>query len=108
MKKPTSVKIAGHDYKIKWMDVEWGHEMERQGDCSAGSLLIRVVDDLRASETLWHEIGHGIYYEYAVGQVEGEEAINSLYMMGIYQVLCDNPEIRDMCLKNNLSKPEKV
>lgn len=96
MNFPTAVKIAGHIYEIEWKDADWKDDSGREGDCSATNLLIRVAKGVRAVETLWHEIGHGVYYEYAIEQVEGEEAINSLYMMGIYQVLVDNPEIRSL------------
>ena len=50
----------------------------------------------RAIETLLHEIGHAIYHEYSIGEASGEEAINSLYMSGIHQVMVDNPRVVEL------------
>jgi len=93
MKLPKHLKVAGHVYTVEWMSRQWKDEMERQGDCLVSELRIRIAEDERLLETLLHEIGHAIYYEYSLAHVEEEEAINSLYMSGLHQVLKDNPMV---------------
>ena len=75
------------------MTPEWKDEMERQGDCLVSELRIRVVADERRLETLIHEVGHAIYYEWGLTHAQDEEAINSLYCSGLHQVMVDNPGI---------------
>ena len=93
---PEKVKVAGFTYTIRLVEGEWGEHTEKHGQCDPSKLEIIVVDDVRVKETLWHEIGHAIYYEYNIKEVKGEEAINSLYMLGIFQVLVDNTAMRKL------------
>jgi hypothetical protein len=93
MKRFESVKVAGHIYQIQYMPEEWGDEMVRQGDCCPTSLRIRISPNARWKETLIHEIGHAIYYEYSIGHCSEEESTNSLYMSGMHQVMVDNPSL---------------
>ena len=90
------IKIAGHDYQIKVMEKDWISQTGSRGQCDSDALVIRIAAKMprsRAIETLLHEIGHGIYHEYSIGEASGEEAINSLYMSGMHQVLVDNPRV---------------
>ena len=99
MSLPNKVKVAGHTYDIEWMPDTWMDDAERHGDCTTTLLRIRILKDKRWKETLIHEIGHAIYYEYGLVHVEEEEAINSLYMSGMHQVITDNLKIAKAILE---------
>lgn len=90
----SKVKVAGHWYKVKWRDSDWLHLSESLGNCDTTKLEINIVMNDRWPETLWHEVGHAIYYEYGIKHVAEEEPVNGLYMSGVHQVLKDNPEMR--------------
>ena len=90
------IKVAGHNYQVKIMEEDWVSQTSSRGQCCSNTLVIRIASKMKRSrgvETLLHEIGHAIYHEYSIGEVSGEEAVNSLYMSGIHQVLVDNPQL---------------
>ena len=93
----NSVRIAGHPYQIMWMPEDWTTDTGLRGQCDPDQLRIRIAKGQpvsRTMETLWHEIGHGVFHEYGVDHVDkSEEAVNSLYMSGLYQVIMDNPHL---------------
>ena len=96
MKIPNKIRIAGHDYKVKWDDK--GLVKERLiGDISNDFKEIRLCKyykDKRAraqseiERCLFHEILHGIDCHYNHDSLS-EKAVDRL-SNGLYQVLSDN------------------
>jgi len=87
-----SVKVAGHRYKIRLVG---GEHTPNHGQCDTGALLISLTrgEASRMRETLIHEIGHAIYYEYDVESCADEECRVSRLSTGWHQVLVDNPKL---------------
>ena len=96
------LRIGPQTYTVEVKDKQWVEESGAHGRCDSGQCLLQITDGARFIDTLWHELGHAIYYEYHIREVVGEEAINSLYMSGILQVLRDNPELKDNLWTNVL------
>ena len=90
-----SIRVAGHDYTLRIMPEDWGDDSSNHGNCCTSKLEIKVARGhiSRMRETLLHEIGHAIYYEYSLDEASGEEHVNSLYCSGWYQVFRDNPQL---------------
>lgn len=100
------IKVAGQYYQVMVVD-QFLETTQSRGQCCSDTLIIRISAKLPLSrflETLIHEVGHAIYHEYAIDEVKGEEAINSLYMSGFHQVLIDNPEYRDIISSDDAAK----
>ena len=96
------IRIAGHPYTLKFMNDEWTKNTGFRGQCLSDELELLVASNLpdsRTLETIWHEIGHAVHHEYAVDFQGDEESRNSLYMSGLYQVMCDNPWLLEMQLE---------
>ena len=96
MKIPDKVRIAGHDYKVRWDDKGLVKE-SLIGDISNDFKEIRLCryyKDERAraqselEETFLHEILHGIDRHYNNDSLD-EKEIGRL-SNGLYQVLSDN------------------
>jgi len=105
MKLPKTIKIGGHQYKVVFPYV-FTERFDRTGDHDGDSKIIRIVEELgnikRADSaiivTLIHEILH------AISQVAGNDMFNGdvgetrieALSEGIYQVLMDNPKLKDV------------
>ena len=99
MKLPSQIKIAGHIYKIEVRDGQWSKDSGYRGVTDSNILLININGDMpksRQTETVIHEIFHGIYHEYGVKENDTEERIVTQFATGIYQVFVDNPELKKM------------
>ena len=98
MKKPKTVKVGGHNYKVLW-PYKFRERSDIQGQCDSGLMEIRVDnDDGNSNEraescqmvTFIHELLHAI--DIASGHkvfINNEPAIEGI-SEGIYQVLVDN------------------
>lgn len=105
MKIPSKIKIGGHQYKIIFPYV-FTERFDRCGDHDFSTKTIRITetegDVKRANSgivvTLIHEILHAIDgnsgYDMFYGE-EGEKRIEAI-SEGIYQVLVDNPELKEV------------
>ena len=99
------IRVAAHDYVLEHKSKEWSTDGEQFGMCDREQLILKIVDPSlcawdRYLETIVHEVGHAIFYEYHIGQLEAhgaiaslEEHINSLMSTGWFQVLRDNPQL---------------
>ena len=96
MKIPKKIRIAGHDYKIKWDDknLPKSHSI---GDISNDFKEIRLCKHFKSKrarakseieETFFHEILHAVDKNYNNNALS-EKALNRL-SNGLYQVLKDN------------------
>ena len=91
---PKSVKICAH-----WHSVEVRKTLKHKGEAATGHIdhstnKIRLSSRPSRSiltETLWHEILHSIAEQMGIGIEEG--TVQAL-AIGVFQVLCDNPEMR--------------
>jgi len=97
MKIPKKVRIAGHDYKVKWDDKrlskksligDINNDFKEIGLCRyyKGSKRARAQSELE--RTLFHEILHGIDCHYDNDSLK-EKEVDRL-ANGLYQVLSDN------------------
>lgn len=106
MNIPKTIKIGGHQYKVIF-PYTYTERYDRWGDCDDTMKIIRVTDsdgggakraDSSIIVTFIHEILHGIDcltgHKMFSGE-EGEKRIESL-SEGIYQILVDNPKLKDI------------
>lgn len=94
MKIPSSVRIAGVEYKIEYVPYLNNGENLAYGYISYDDCAIQLSDTAGTAHekrcvTLWHEILHGIRESNGM-EIENEEAVVDMFARGIYQVLQDN------------------
>ena len=96
MKIPNKIRIAGHDYKVKWDDKNLTEE-NSIGDINNDFKEIRLCKYYKSKRAraqseiercLFHEILHGIDCHYNNDSLS-EKAVDRL-SNGLYQVLSDN------------------
>ena len=96
MKIPNKIRIAGHDYKVKWDDKNLPKE-DSIGDIDNDFKEIRLCKHYKSKRAraqseiercLFHEILHGIDCHYNNDSLS-EKAVDRL-SNGLYQVLSDN------------------
>jgi hypothetical protein len=107
MKRPNRVKIGAHWYRIEWIP-QASLSGRFVGLCYHTSKVIKIAAGLpirMTTQTLIHEIMHGIYYEWgltnsempdehhAAGLCSEENAVNGI-SQGFTTVLVDNPPLR--------------
>ena len=105
MRLPKTIKIGGHQYRVIFPYI-FTERNDRTGDCDFSGKIIRIVEavggekrsDSAIVTTLIHEILHAI--DNVTGQkmfdtTNGEDMIDGL-SEGIYQVLVDNPKLKDI------------
>ena len=94
MKIPESVRIAGTEYEVEYVDhlndgvtLAYGHiDFENCKIELAGTI---GKSHQKRCKVLWHEILHGIVEDNGM-KLENEEEIVEMFSKGIYQVLQDN------------------
>lgn len=94
MKIPSEVRIAGVDYLVTIREgLNDGLKMLR-GEISFSNSVITLCPSQNhqaMSQTLLHEILHGIFYHYGIEMEEKkEEEVVERLSHGLYQVLQDN------------------
>ena len=96
MKIPNKIRIAGHDYKVKWDDKNLTKE-NSIGDISNDFKEVRLCKRYKSKRAraqseiercLFHEISHGIDCHYNNDSLS-EKAVDRL-SNGLCQVLSDN------------------
>lgn len=102
MKIPESVRIAGVEYKIRYVsDLNNGTNLA-YGYIDYENSVINLSSTIgtehqKRCQVLWHEILHGIRENNGM-QIENEEAVVDMFAKGIYQVLQDNgARLFDLC-----------
>ena len=105
MRMPSTLKIGGHQYKVVFPYV-FTERKDRNGDCDFSGKVIRIVEFVEGEKrsnsaivtTLIHEILHAI--DNVTGQnmfdVNNGESMADGLSEGIYQVLIDNPELKEI------------
>lgn len=105
MKIPSTIKIGGHQYKIIFPYV-FTERYDRYGDSDFSKKIIRIRKAINGAPlaesgiivVLIHEVLHAIDntlgYDLFSGN-DGERALEGL-SEGIYQVLVDNPKLREV------------
>lgn len=94
MKIPESVRIAGVEYPVVYVENLNNGVTLAYGHIDYENCLIELSDNYGTAHekrcmTLWHEILHGIR-EHNGMEIENEEAVVDMFSKGIYQVLQDN------------------
>lgn len=91
---PSSVKILGHEYVVKKIELGSGHEI--CGDCDASASVIRINTQITRTQmesTFLHEVIEAINSLLDLGlahpQIMGVE-------VGLYQVLTENGLLREI------------
>lgn len=99
MNIPKKIRIGGIDHPIKYKDNLRNENDERlygQIDLSASVITLSsdpAAGKERITETLLHEIIHGVLYHAGVTEFEDEEHVCNVVSRGLYQVIADNPTL---------------
>jgi hypothetical protein len=98
MKIPNKVRIGIYNYKVKEQAIiiDDCHQ-ELGGQIDYENLIIKLktgLNDQHKTQTLWHELMHGIVREYNISfEEDSEEDIIDTLATGIVQLLKDNKEL---------------
>jgi len=95
---PKSVKICAHWHTVRMCEVLKDDGDDLNGEIYHAKAKINLSQSPAASvrvETLWHEILHSIE---AQGGLHLKEDAIRILAVGVFQVLCDNPEMRRAAL----------
>jgi len=106
MKLPSKIKIGGHNYKIRYpyifdKDNLTGQYCPETDEIKIKQITLSGAIQSETSQILsfFHEILHainGIYCMYNLGKECNTEDLIDALSEGIYQVLIDNPELREI------------
>ena len=97
MNLPKSIRVAAFDIEIKSWDAHYGNDRGRFGEFSAGQQEIRIDQSLKPQkllDTMFHELGHAIYWAYGMEDDDKEERIVSTFATAWTQIFRDNPDFR--------------
>lgn len=101
------LSILGKEWSVFWYSRKLLTELhtgeDNWGKCHAAKRYIEILTQLDALEnldTLMHEIGHAIWYEFKRGEDETEENAVNVLASGFTRVLADNPKLQQYIKKH--------
>lgn len=104
MTRPTSVKISGQKYKIKYDLPTEGLESDTLGETLQATSTIRIQPHLQEDKmagVLLHEITHAVIDESVMSERKrfGVEEVCDIVGYHILSVLKDNPTVLEWLIK---------
>jgi hypothetical protein len=95
MKLPTELTIGHQAYEILSRPQGWMRDTQNYGSCDAHTQTINIVTEdvsnVCITNTLVHEVLHGLFREYNLPE-DHEEHVVTCLANGLCQVVRDNPE----------------
>lgn len=106
---PSSIRIGPIDHEVVDIDPVEAMIDRRHGDYNSfhGHIIRVKIDgenEWSVTDTLIHEILHGIYRTYSISDEDGEERVVSVMETGLTQLIRDNHKLIKWLYE--LSKPK--
>lgn len=101
MPMPKSVKIGSRNFKVK-LDAQLKEDGEDSGECDfvKGIISIQPKTSLGyEQDTLWHEIGHAVWYGVGMKDRSKDETVMKRFMPLLLDVLKTNPKLVNYLLE---------
>jgi hypothetical protein len=96
-KLPTKIKVAGFDVTIEPLTPIEALAGNMWGDFDRITHRIRIeqpmLNKYQHLNTFLHEVGHAIYWAYAIEDEDKEEKVVTVFANGWAQVFRDNPKV---------------
>lgn len=99
-KIPSHVRIGAFDISIGTMNPHETMGKLRWGEFSSAEQAVRIQEHWpsrhKLIDTLMHEIMHGIYWAYGIGDDDKEERIVAAFASALVALYRDNPWLLDL------------